>query len=518
VDEWESAKDRLSKCERLLRDFCDGNVQLAEAIRSACGRLDQPMRVAISGQLKRGKSVLVNALLGADVAPTAQLEATFTVGEFYAAEQPQVVVHFRSRRDPLVVGPDDFRRYTVNDPAQMALLREIRRVEFGLPNPLLQRFRLLDTPGLGSIYGADSDNAIEALGIQGFLDPAETEHLAAMLRTLGRTATDVQRDTLEAVDGADAVVYVFDRGLNEGDVAAVADFLGPRGPGLNAIKAVGVLSRCDVSYWPPPFDRPQDHDPLSYDPVKMASGIVGRYLARPEIRRVFFDILPVAALAAAGGATLTTEELNWLEDLTRTEPATLASALEDVNHFTSAEHLIATTLSRECREQLVRRLGAWGLLRTAGYLDVDVRAYNGTSSRWHHVRAALAAFAAVTTERGWDLDIVRGSETFARAVVRRGADVVLLDLAVDATPQRPPTVPFVGPTLDPDELAARKVVALFDRAEARDFADVYALARRYGTERLVEMAKAVNPGLRRRRPGDYVRFARQIHRRRNPCP
>ena len=110
------------------------------------------------------------------------------------------------------------------------------------------------------------------------------------------------------------------------------------------------------------------------------------------------------------------------------------------------------------------------------------------------VRATLAAFAAVTAERGWDLDVVRESETFARAVVRGGADAVLLDLAVDATPERPPTVTFIGPTLDPDELAARKVVALFDRAEARDFADVYVLAARYGTPRLLELAAAVDAG------------------------
>jgi Nucleotidyl transferase AbiEii toxin, Type IV TA system len=73
-------------------------------------------------------------------------------------------------------------------------------------------------------------------------------------------------------------------------------------------------------------------------------------------------------------------------------------------------------------------------------------------------------------------------------------DAVVVDLAVDATPERPPTATFVGPPLDPDELAGRKVVALFDRAEARDFADVYALAQRYGTERLIELAAMVDRG------------------------
>jgi hypothetical protein len=38
------------------------------------------------------------------------------------------------------------------------------------------------------------------------------------------------------------------------------------------------------------------------------------------------------------------------------------------------------------------------------------------------------------------------------------------------------------------------VIALFDRAEARDFVDVQALASRYGTDRLLELAAAVDAG------------------------
>jgi hypothetical protein len=110
------------------------------------------------------------------------------------------------------------------------------------------------------------------------------------------------------------------------------------------------------------------------------------------------------------------------------------------------------------------------------------------------IQATLATFATAATERDWSLEVVRQGETFARAVVRGGADAVVVDLALDSTPQRPPTAKFVGPTLDPDELAARKVVALFDRAEARDFSDVYELAARYGTGRLLELAAAEDAG------------------------
>ncbi|MFB9905929.1 nucleotidyl transferase AbiEii/AbiGii toxin family protein [Allokutzneria oryzae] len=44
------------------------------------------------------------------------------------------------------------------------------------------------------------------------------------------------------------------------------------------------------------------------------------------------------------------------------------------------------------------------------------------------------------------------------------------------------------------ELAGRKLIALFDRAAARDFADVYVLAARFGTSLLVERAAEVDHG------------------------
>jgi nucleoside 2-deoxyribosyltransferase len=91
------------------------------------------------------------------------------------------------------------------------LLRQIERAEFGVNNPLLKRFRLLDTPGLGSIHHADSENTLLALGVEGFLEPDEAQHLEKVLGEVARSATDLHRDCLRAIDRADAVVYLFDR-------------------------------------------------------------------------------------------------------------------------------------------------------------------------------------------------------------------------------------------------------------------------------------------------------------------
>jgi hypothetical protein len=73
-------------------------------------------------------------------------------------------------------------------------------------------------------------------------------------------------------------------------------------------------------------------------------------------------------------------------------------------------------------------------------------------------------------------------------------DEVLVDLAVDSPPRLPPTMTLLGPTLAPLELAGRKLLALCGRAEARDFADVFVLAERFGEEALLTEARAADRG------------------------
>jgi hypothetical protein len=72
-----------------------------------------------------------------------------------------------------------------------------------------------------------------------------------------------------------------------------------------------------------------------------------------------------------------------------------------------------------------------------------------------------------------------------------------VDLAVNAPPDSPPSVTEAGPTLAPEELAGHKLLALFDRAAARDFADVYALVRRFGKEALLARAARIDTGFDR---------------------
>ena len=109
------------------------------------------------------------------------------------------------------------------------------------------------------------------------------------------------------------------------------------------------------------------------------------------------------------------------------------------------------------------------------------------------VVAARDALEAAAISRGWRVARLRDHDDFVRLQVE-GAEALIVDLCLDSPPTRPAVATVAGPTFDPEELAGRKVVALFSRAEARDFVDVHALLERYMRDRLLALAREIDPG------------------------
>lgn len=110
------------------------------------------------------------------------------------------------------------------------------------------------------------------------------------------------------------------------------------------------------------------------------------------------------------------------------------------------------------------------------------------------IAVAADAFEAVCASRGWTIERLRDSSTFRRVAVHRDDDEVLVDIAVDSPPNGQPVVTALGPTYPPEELAARKLLALFDRAALRDFIDLHTLSDRFDLDHLVDLAGQLDDG------------------------
>lgn len=99
-------------------------------------------------------------------------------------------------------------------------------------------------------------------------------------------------------------------------------------------------------------------------------------------------------------------------------------------------------------------------------------------------------------DAGLSVRRVREGSGFYRLEVRQADDVTEVDFGSDfrllPIEQGP-----LGPTLAGEELAINKVLAVFGRAEARDFADLSILTKRYGLEHLLQRAGEKDPGFDR---------------------
>jgi GTP-binding protein EngB required for normal cell division len=121
------------------------------ALRLAERLAARRFHVSVLGEFKRGKSTLLDALVGEALLPTGVIPVTAVPTEVSYGPPGITVVHFDGTRRPLGSGEDlaDF----VTESRNPANARQVARVEVQREAPLLATgLVLVDTPGIGSIH------------------------------------------------------------------------------------------------------------------------------------------------------------------------------------------------------------------------------------------------------------------------------------------------------------------------------------------------------------------------------
>jgi hypothetical protein len=112
--------------------------------------------VAVVGQYKRGKSTLINALLGREWLPADVQPVTSAVTIVEHGEVERAVVRFAGGREH-AVAPTEIADF-VSEEGNPGNVKEVRAAVLELPSPLLALgVRLVDTPGVGSVFAANSE-------------------------------------------------------------------------------------------------------------------------------------------------------------------------------------------------------------------------------------------------------------------------------------------------------------------------------------------------------------------------
>jgi small GTP-binding protein len=176
-------------------------------------------RVLILGQAKRGKSTLVNSLFAAPLLPTGALPLTSVATVVTVGREPRAEVRHHDGRTASI-GLDGVAAL-VSEQGNPGNERGVDRVCVTAPTPWLPPgTEVVDTPGTGSVYEANTDEANRAmrtLDVGVLVVSADPPVSAAELDLLAEVATTASR----------VVVVVNKADLVESEVVAeVVDFTG----------------------------------------------------------------------------------------------------------------------------------------------------------------------------------------------------------------------------------------------------------------------------------------------------
>jgi hypothetical protein len=277
-------------------------------------RLDEPLRVAIAGRVKAGKSTLLNALVGERLAPTDAGECTRVVtwyrdGHTYRVDVQPVDAPARQARFTRDGGALDI------DLGGLPPER-IEHIDVTWPSQELRRATLIDTPGIGSL----------------------TEHVSR------KTWQLLAVDDDEAP--ADAVLYLM-KHLHVDDMEFLRAFHDTEVSRPNPVNAIGVLSRAD------------EIGVGRLDSMASARRICSRLTHDPRVRRVVQTVVPLAGLLAETAATVTQTEFAHLSMVAALAPAEVEDLLVSADRFlVERPELRLTDLEREA---LLARFGVFGV-------------------------------------------------------------------------------------------------------------------------------------------------------------
>jgi GTP-binding protein EngB required for normal cell division len=209
-----------------------GDLTAAARAGDLAAERSRPVRLAVVGEFNAGKSTFINALIGADVAPTGVLPTTATLHHLRWAPDPFAKIVFVDDVEPRerIVPLGDLRAALRSiDPAT------VRRVELRLPLASLVSVEILDTPGFNAPDPRHADVARSAL---------EEADVAVWLLDATQAMKQTEREVLEEARRIRLPVQML---VNKADRLGAADLA------RVMVSVTEALETTQVGSWGPPL-------------------------------------------------------------------------------------------------------------------------------------------------------------------------------------------------------------------------------------------------------------------------
>ncbi len=285
----------------------------AATLTECLERLDQPLRVALAGSLKAGKSTLLNSLVGQDIAPTDATECTKVVTWYRSGASPSVTAWYD--RDRSVHVPVQRRGGRLTFDLGDLTASRVDRLDVEWPARTLTQTTIIDTPGTSSL----------------------SHDVSA--RTLSMLTPE------NASSGADAVVYLL-RTLNATDVSFLGQIGAHVGGETGPLGVIGVVSRAD------------EVGSGRMDAMMSAKEVAARFASELEATGLCQAVVPVAGLLALAAETLRQNEFAAFSALAQVPDADLQLAMLSADRFSRPGLL---PVDSDLRASIVDRFGLFGI-------------------------------------------------------------------------------------------------------------------------------------------------------------
>jgi len=277
-------------------------------------RLEGPLRIAVAGMVKAGKSTLLNAIIGEEIAPTDAGECTRIVTWYRYGHTPRITLHpVLGEPQALPVTREDGRLvFNLGD----VRAEDVERLVVDWPAASLRELTLIDTPGIASLSQDVSGRSMD------FLLPED------------------------APMAADAVIYLM-RHLHASDVRFLESFKDTAAGQSGTVNALAVLSRAD------------EIGAGRIDSLISAAVIADRYSKDQNLRPLALGVVPVAGLLAQSSRTMRQTDFEAMHLLAQMDRNQRERLMLSADLFVRA--VGPAGLGPAAKASLVQRFGLFGI-------------------------------------------------------------------------------------------------------------------------------------------------------------